>query len=516
MTTKARLARLEKNADRLARDDRRSSVVELSKYRNDPVGYAREVLGVTPTPDQIRVAESLLRPPYRTLVKSGHSIGKTFMSAWFVNWWYDTRNPGITISTAPTHRDVVDLLWTEVRLQRWRAKLPDHFIGPAAPEMRSGEEHYAKGFTAGAGESFQGRHRPHQLFVFEEAEGIPGIFWTTTDTMFQPDGTNCWLAILNPTTTTSQSYQEEMAVDVNGQPKWNVFSISSLNHPNISEQLAGRPAIIPTAVTLEQVHQWLGSWFEPIPTDEVDAERDVEFPPASNRWYRPGPEGEARVLGRRPTAGTFGVWSERLWALATRPTDREPWLTGSLPEIGCDVARYGFDKTAIHVQCGGVSLHHEEHGGWGTVETANRLNVLAEEWAAWSTRHRPATSAPVSKREIRIKVDDTGVGGGVTDLCVSWGDLDVIPVNAGAGCAIELYPRVRDALWFLTREKARSGELSAARLPANVRRMLEVQALAPTWKPTPDRKRQVESKEDTAKRLKRSPDGMDAFNLSHY
>ena len=106
-----------------------------SRYRNDPVGYGQDVLKISPSPDQERIARAIVEPPCRVFVKSGHNLGKTFLAAWLMNWWYDTRDPGIAVTTAPTERDVVDLLWTEVRLQRQRAGLSADFIGPAAPEM---------------------------------------------------------------------------------------------------------------------------------------------------------------------------------------------------------------------------------------------------------------------------------------------------------------------------------------------------------------------------------------------
>jgi hypothetical protein len=100
--------------------------------------------------------------------------------------WFDVFDPGVVITTAPTERDVVDLLWTELRLQRERAGLPCHFIGARAPEMRTSEEHYAKGYTARKGESFQGRHRQRMLFIFDEGEGVDSNYWTTAKTMFKP------------------------------------------------------------------------------------------------------------------------------------------------------------------------------------------------------------------------------------------------------------------------------------------------------------------------------------------
>lgn len=506
-----------------------SKLPDLTRYRNDPVGFARDILHVDLWEAQRQAAEEIQKAPRRLLVESGHNVGKTFLAAVLVVWWYYTRPKCVIITTAPTQRDVVDLLWTQVRLLVTRSQLPDHFTGPAAPEMRdpaAPQDHWAKGYTASKGESFQGRHFESMLFVFDEAEGLARQYWTTTNTMFQPGEDHCWFAICNPTTSTSQRYQERRAIDLSGGRKWTLLSFSALQHPNIAVGLQNRlriaadepplPLPYPNAVTVDQVDSWLGEWFEPVSESERDELNDVEYPAGSGQWWRPGPDGEARVLGRTPSAGTYGVWSENLWKLAT---ERKEPLVGSLadfPEIGCDVARFGDDRTEIHTRHGPSSVSHEDHGGWDTIRTADRCMEIADTWAAWYNSMRPPQAQPITGKQIPIKVDDTGVGGGVTDILTANGYM-AIPVNAGeiAGNA-EKYPRVRDELWFTTRDLAKAGQLDLSRLSAKIRGRLEVQALAPTWKPTPDRRRTVERKEDTKKRLGRSPDGMDAVNLAYY
>ena len=81
-----------------------------AKYRADPAGYAREVLGVHWWAKQQQIAELLLTPPYRVLVKASHNVGKTHLAGGLVNWWYDVHDPGLTLTTAPTDTQVRDLL----------------------------------------------------------------------------------------------------------------------------------------------------------------------------------------------------------------------------------------------------------------------------------------------------------------------------------------------------------------------------------------------------------------------
>lgn len=488
---------------------RRRAGGRFQRYQADPVGYCRDVLGVTLTADQAAIACAL---PGRVKVGAGHSVGKTFLSAAVVNWWFDTRDPGVVLTTAPTYRDVVDLLWTEVRLQRRRAKvnLAMPFIGPAAPEMRTSEEHWAKGYTARKGESFQGRHRDRMLFVFDEDEGIDPVYWRTTDTMYQPDGGHGWVAIGNPTTTSSQSYVEEQAAGPGGDPKWKHFSLSCLNHPNVLAGLRGEAPPIPNAVSLGQVEQWVRDWTQPIGVGERQA-TDVEWPPASGQFRRPGPIFESRVLGRRPTTAGDTVWGDSLWAACEGPGELPEVAT--LPEVGCDVARFGDDWTEIHVRCGGVSLHHEAANGWDTARTAGRLKQLCREWAGWVTARRAAQAAPFDPQQILVKVDDDGVGGGVVDHGSGWNWVGVSA--AAVPYDREDYPNRRSELWFALADRARRGELRLGLLDPAVRRELKRQALAPSWKLDSAGRRVVEPKADTKKKLGRSPDGMDAMNLAY-
>src|SRR5262249_10120996 len=156
-------------------------------YPDDPVGYAEGVLGIrTLTADQKTILRHLLVPPCRVLVPSGHDTGKTFTAAVAVNWWYDSYNPGAVFTLGPRHDSLKDTVWAEVRLQRARAGLPDEFIGPQAPELRSSPDHWAKALTALKDASLTGRHLPCMLFLLEEACAVDPVFWQVVMTMFDP------------------------------------------------------------------------------------------------------------------------------------------------------------------------------------------------------------------------------------------------------------------------------------------------------------------------------------------
>lgn len=505
------ISEIERKVRRERRDRERDAAqsAERPDYSHDPVGYMRDpehglALDPGPWPVQEEIAQALLEPPYKVAVPASHSVGKTWLAAALTSWHYDTFDDSVTITTAPTYRDVVDLLWSEVRRQRTAAG-KGGFRGTNLPELWDHAGHYAKGYTAERGESFQGRHFDRMGFVFDEAVGVDATFWTTTSSMFKPNGRHWWLTIFNPTDTSSQAYREVMSGG------WRVITMSALDHPNLLAN-PGMPLPYPAAVDAEQFSQWVKDWCDPI-APEDRTEDDIEWPRGSGCWYRPGPDMEARGLGRWPSAATFGVWSEALWKLASVlyaglwPPPEE------LPELGVDLATFGDDYSAIHGRWGPVSLHHERHNGWLPDAVAGRAKLLCADLAERANRVRPSGTRPVRPEEIPVKFDSDGNGGGFLSHAQGYRFL---PVSASArAIRPDRYPNRRSELWFGTAERARRALLDLSRLSREHRDLLRQQLLAPRWAPDGAGLRTVERKLETKKRLKCSPDDADALNLAY-
>lgn len=142
-------------------------------YPGGIADYAREVLHTSATPDQEQFWRLLQTPPYKVLVRSANNTGKSYGAAVAVNHFFDTYDPGLVLTTAPTFDQVTDILWKEVRMQRMRAKqfnpsFPLCFSGPKEPRMETHAGHFAKGLTARDASSFHGKHGPAVLIVFDE------------------------------------------------------------------------------------------------------------------------------------------------------------------------------------------------------------------------------------------------------------------------------------------------------------------------------------------------------------
>lgn len=461
--------------------------LNLTGYREDPVRYAQEVLHVTWWSVQIQIVEALLKYK-RVFVKAGHSVGKSHLAGGIVNWFYDSHPVGICLTTAPTKESVTDIIWKEVRLQRPKDRQGD--LQPKAPRMQSADDHFAVGYTASGESAFHGRHEEAIFLLYDECVGIDKPFWIAGEGMMSSE-TAYWLALCNPTDTASAAYDECI-----NSGKWHIIDISCLDHPNIAAELAGLPRPFPKAVGLDWVEGRIKEWCDPIPQEDKRSS-DFEFPPGSGIWYRPGPLGECRLLGRWPTKGATSVWSESRWASAQIRQEEDL----SLPiEFGTDVARFGDDYTSIVGRRGRVAFHHETHNGWSTTQTAGRLKQLCRQFD------------PDAPQKVLCKIDDDGVGGGVSDQAEGYNFVGYS--SASRARQPDDYPNRRSESWFVVSEMADEGRLDLSRLSASTLALMRRQAMAPTWVVDSQGRRVVEPKDQTKKRIGRSPDDMDALNLA--
>lgn len=152
-------------------DQSQSPSVLLSSFASDPVGFARWLGIEVITDEQIEIMHSVATRP-ETNVQASHGCGKTFISAVLVLHQVFCVG-GLCITTAPTGRQVKELLWKEVRslYDRNRKKL-----GGRRGELfvKKTEEAYAYGFASYdySTDTFQGIHSIYLLVILDEANGI--------------------------------------------------------------------------------------------------------------------------------------------------------------------------------------------------------------------------------------------------------------------------------------------------------------------------------------------------------
>lgn len=161
-------------------------------------------------------------------------------------------------------------------------------------------------------------------------------------------------------------------------------------------------------------------------------------------------------------------------------------------EVGVDVARMGNDRTVFWMIHGLVSIKKEIHEKKKTVEVCDLLERFVD-----------------NDKTIVLKVDDTGVGGGVSDDMERRG-YNVKRVNFGANAKDkDKYPNLISEAWFQLAEN-----IDQVDLPFDQELLMELSTRR--WKQDNKGRRRVESKDDYKKQGYRSPDVADACIIAYY
>lgn len=216
-------------------------------------------------------------------------------------------------------------------------------------------------------------------------------------------------------------------------------------------------------------------------TAELQKEMDEDFKRdhdlAEHVWNgAPRMQGERSVMSR----GDIRAAMDR-----TIPDDPEADI-----ELGVDVARFGDDRSVIFKRRGMKVIDYRIFVKLDTQELAR---------VTWDMAGR--------NNCVKIKVDDTGLGGGVTDKLRDMG-AQVIPVNNGGSPNNKrLYTSCADEQWF-------EFPLDRADIPDMPELMAELSARRFHY--TRDDRKQIESKADFKKRYGRSPDLADSLLLAYF
>jgi hypothetical protein len=473
------------------------------------------VLGVTLWDKQKEIIEAVAgvsTDKKIILVESSNSIGKSFIAACTVNWFFDTRKPveahedTIVLTTAPTERQVIDILWREVRKLRGTRDLKDK-----APEMSTSPNHFAAGFTSRDTDSFKGRHAKNMLFVFDEAVGVDHEFFEATETMCMGQF-HKWLMICNPTDPASVVY------DYESDPRVHVIRVSGFDHPNVKHVIeGGHPddIPIPSAVTLA----WLEAQLRKCSRVDADSAKPEYFE-WKGEYYRTTPFFDHACLGRWPIDNNTGVWTLSAIKFAENTRFRLPDTDNSsevdsfvvkfgAPEIGIDVAQEGDDKTVIMARWGRSIIHYKAAQGWKAEQISEYAKGLSRELSLMS---RIPTS------DLPIKYDKTGVGyvlQGVPDFQTN-PDYRVIPIIAqGSAVRKDRFANKRAEMWMNGAELAERQQLEWSRLDQETKRLLRRELLA-VQKKAPDGRGRIviQKKQEIKKELGESPDSADSLNIT--
>jgi len=387
-----------------------------AQYMKDPVLWARERIKTDLWSLQGDIAASLVEAK-KTIVKSCHSSGKTYLGAVLACWWIDVHPPEetVVVSTAPTAYQVNKLLWEYIRKIHRNNNLSGTVSETA--EWKSDDRD-----TVGMGRKpadtdmhgFQGVHRTYVLVIIDEACGVAQTIWTGVEAITTSE-TNRVLAIGNP----DDPNTEFGRIFLHNDPSWKKFTISAYDTPRFTGE------VVPLAVAQNLISK---EWVE---------DKKISWGEGSARF-------RAKVTAEFPENSDENLFPTSV-LLAAQDLSILP-KSEVVGRLGVDVARFGKDKTTVVYNLDGLV---EIVGSWekvDTVETASRVHALA---------------LKLGVREVRV--DATGIGAGVQDQLaqLSHGNYHVIGmVGSAASPDLRKWRNAR-AFWYDTlRAKMAAGKVS--------------------------------------------------------
>lgn len=363
-------------------------------YADNPVEFVEDIIRAKPDRNQRDILNSVAKYPM-TSVRSGHGIGKSAVESWLVIWFLATRPYPKIPCTAPTQHQLWDILWAEIaKWLRNNPALANDLIWTKEKVYMKGhpEEWFAVGRTASKPDALQGFHADDVLYIIDEASGVDDkVFEPVLGALSTPGAR--LLMCGNPTQLSGFFYDSHHK----SRGSYSTLHIDGRSSERVSQEF------INTIVTMYGED-----------SDVFRVRVAGEFPRQENDVFIPLPIIEKSVMTE---------WID----------PEEP----SSIHIGCDVARFGDDKTVIGYKIDEKVEFWKRRSGQDTMKTADDIIELGETLVRRYKFHGA----------IPVKVDDSGVGGGVVDRLrqikrnnprrFEW--LDIIPVIFGQRIKHEFY-----------------------------------------------------------------------------
>lgn len=466
-------------ADELEQDQVDEDDEERNRYLAHPRLWVREKLGEHLWSKQVQIAESV-RDNRQTAVRSCHGVGKSFLASRLAAWWIDAHPPGTArvVTTAPTGPQVQAILWTEINTAAERARARGNpLLGRINEvEWKIGRKLVGLGRKPSDynQNAFQGIHAKFVLVVLDEACGIPKHFWTAAKAM--ATGEYCRiLAIGNP--DDPGSYFAEVCDTL----AWPTIEISAFDSPNFTG--------------------------EKVPRALADALVSHAYVEGMAREYGDGsPIYLSKVKGQFPEDAKDGVVRlSKLRACCLPRESAHPAEALTPVELGVDPGAGG-DQAVIRERRGVVA------GREWTTQTQD-----SEELVDLVVESINETGAAA------VKVDVIGIGWGVVGSLrrrakQGQHSAQIIAVNVGeASTNPKRFLRLRSQLWWeVGRGLTEDLVWDLSMLEPEDQDRLVSQLTAPKYELDAARRIVVEKKEETKKRLGRSPDNADALLLAFF
>ena len=459
--------------------------------RDNPVSFATELLGVRPWSKQAEILESL-RSNDQVAVRSCNGAGKTFTAAIAIIWWLMSYDNAVVITTAPSERQVREILWRELR--RLYMPLRDIIGGKLTrTRLEVSPTRYAYGFSTNTEDRFQGFHSGNILVIVDEASGVDEFIYNAIDGVTTANNSKL-LLIGNPHGYAGTFYD---AFHKN-RTQFHTVHISAFDLPAFKAQSI-------TENNIQDVE-----YPDPITDDtdvfpaEAGTQGNINYADSPNGLSTPkwairvfnshGPQSsiyQTRVLGQFPDAADDTLIPLRDVEAAVKRQSQIPPDTA--PVMGVDVARFGNDKTVIIIRHGPKVVYIDELRKSDIVNTTGTVITAA----------------------LRFKVkdliiDEIGVGAGVLDNLKADKRFNAQGLNgSNAPSNTEQYLNLRAEVFDGLRQRFADGDISIPNDPELISQMASL-----TYKYNARGQLQLESKDLIRSSGRQSPDKADAIALA--
>lgn len=440
---------------------------------------------------QRQIIESV-RDNKRTACAACHSPGKTFTLACTALWFLYAHVGAIVVTTAPTWRQVEDVIWREIRNLHARARVGlGGTMLKAPPRLELAEKWYGIGLSPKDAEAFAGWHAPYVLIICDEASGIPRKIYEAIRGLMSSGYIVRLLILGNPTRPEGELYDAFHRTRHMYAPGA-LLRISAWDTPNLQQLRHLRDA--PKEVRLRELRaaplvrpELTSPSYVADMEDEFGLDSAVykvrvlaEFPP----------DAPDQLIPLHQLEDGARAWQDledeaRWWELLHR------WAEPV--ETGYDVARFGDSENVCASRSGDVWAELECWSGTDSVANVARCKDHA-------LRHRHAL----------VRVDECGLGGGPADYLIADPEVQAIGVNvARTARDAKKFTNLRAEAYWSLRDRARTGRMI---IPADDRLIGQLSTLRYGYRP--DGRLIIESKEEAMKRGVKSPDRAEAVMLS--
>lgn len=182
-----------------------------SRYYDDPVLFSEEVIGITLTPQQVEALSLLAKGKHKLAVKSGHGTGKSCLEAMAILWFLCTRPLCRVVMTAPSARQLYDVLMAEVRQWYTQSILREFDIFRFTRDnIRINNAEYeavwfATCVSVSNPENISGMHAQDILAVVDEGAGVNNEIFVRLEGVLTTEGSYI-ITCGNPSFTTGYFY----------------------------------------------------------------------------------------------------------------------------------------------------------------------------------------------------------------------------------------------------------------------------------------------------------------------